>query len=120
MTPAVRISLSLFLIVPLGFLVKSHGGAFGREYGAAILYEIFWVLLLGLATQWRSASCGLFVFLGTCVLELAQLWHPAWLDSARATALGRMLFGSAFDARDFAAYAAGCFVGAWLLSRLRR
>lgn len=40
-------------------------------------------------------------------VELSQLWQLAALRYVRSTLLGRLVLGSGFDPRDFAAYALG-------------
>ncbi len=51
-------------------------------------------------------------------VELSQLWQLPALESARSTAIGRLVLGSGFDPRDFAAYALGIFAFIVLDQRL--
>lgn len=48
-----------------------------------------------------------------CV-ELSQLAHTPTLDAIRRTTAGRLVLGSGFDPRDFAAYALGVLTAAVL------
>ena len=47
-------------------------------------------------------------------VEVSQLYHGPSIDAVRATTAGHLVFGSGFDPRDLAAYAAGV-VAAMLL-----
>lgn len=120
-----RIGWVALLLVPVGFGLKygvsGRAGAWAGSYGAAVVYEIFWVLLAGAAfpraPAWRLAGV---VFAATCGLEFLQLWHPPGLDAIRATWWGAAGLGSVFDPMDVPHYAAGAALGAALLARLRR
>ena len=119
-----RFILTVAAVVLLGFILKylpvSQFGTWPRSYGAAIFYEVFWILLLGtFARGWSAPACAIVVFAATGALEFLQRVHGPMLDGIRGTWLGRALIGSSFDPWDFAAYAAGCAFGAVLLRRLR-
>jgi len=60
------------------------------------------------------------VFVGTCALELLQLWHPSWLDAVRHTFLGAATLGQSFDPWDFLYYAIGSTLAVPVLKMLRR
>ena len=52
-----RVAVSLLVVTPLGFAFKFYSGPgnwWFNNYGAGVLYEIFWVLLafLSIDTQW--------------------------------------------------------------------
>jgi hypothetical protein len=53
-------------------------------------------------------------FLVTSALEFLQLWRPGWLQSIRATLLGRLALGTSFAWSDFPPYAAGAAL-AWIV-----
>jgi len=125
----IRAAIALLLVTPAGFLTKFAlpawlGGAAGRWcnlYGAAVLYEVFWVLVLAVLSPRlgpRRSATG--VFLATCVLEFLQRWHAPWLDDLRRTFLGAALLGNGFDWLDFPHYALGSALGGALAWRLRR
>lgn len=109
-----RLAALLLLVVPLGFAAKLHGTAWMQNYGAGVLYEVFWVLavlMLRPGLSPRGAAAGVLAV--TAVLEFLQLWHPSPLEAARSTFAGQALLGSDFSWWDFPHYLAGCVVGAW-------
>jgi hypothetical protein len=110
--------LSLYLVLPLGFLLKLYPGP-GRNwvnnYAAGVLYVVFWCLLFFLLWPRRESTglIALTVFIATSLLEILQLWHPPLLDAIRATFLGRTLLGTTFSWWDFPHYLLGSVL-AWL------
>lgn len=46
-----------------------------------------------------------------CGIEFAKLYHAPWMDSVRATLLGRLVFGQVFSWNNLAAYAVGILFG---------
>lgn len=103
-----RLAAAIAVVVPLGIATKFVGGAWVRSYLGGVLYVVFFVLLvLFVRPGWRPAHVALGVFLATCAVECLQVWHPAWLDEARATFVGHALLGSTFAWADFPCYAAG-------------
>jgi hypothetical protein len=117
--------LAIILLVPLGFFVKfgikGPWEIWCNRYGAAILYEVFWVLVVRFVSQRiQPTTCGFSVFVGTSILEFLQLWRPTWLESVRQTFLGAAVLGSTFDANDFLYYAMGSYVGYLLLRAIVR
>ena len=120
-----RLGTVLVLLVPAGFLVKfAVPGAFGwwcRLYGAAVLYEVFWVVFLRLVfPQLAPVWCAAIVLVFTCILEVLQLWHPVWLEAIRATFLGAAVLGTSFDKWDFPHYAMGSALGGFLVLAIAR
>lgn len=81
---------------------------------------VWWVGVVRPAAPvvWRAAVAML-----VCVaVETSQLLHSPSLDALRATAPGRLVLGSGFDAYDFVAYALGVAVAMvvdarWLADR---
>ncbi|MBN1670750.1 MAG: DUF2809 domain-containing protein [Kiritimatiellae bacterium] len=124
----IQLGALLALLVPVGLLVKYHVTGAYRVwcfyYGAAVVYEVFWVFALRFAfSRLSPAACGAIVLLGTCVIECLQLWRPAWLMAVRGTWLGAALLGTSFDPWDFPHYVLGSALGAvllWLLVRRHR
>lgn len=123
-----RAILALVLVTPLGFATKFalpgwFPGPFGiwcRLYGAAVLYEVFWVLVLtAVAPRLAAWRAGGWVALATCFLEFSQSWHDPGLDALRRTFVGAALLGNGFDWWDFPHYALGSAAGALLVRRLR-
>jgi len=113
--------LLLCIVVPAGFGFKWYKGPerwWFNDYGAAVMYEIFWCLLVFLAWP-RRKEAGRIAFLvlaATCILEFMQLWQPSFLQIIRTTFLGASLIGTTFVWWDFPHYVLGCFIG-WLLLR---
>lgn len=115
-----RLGLALAVVVPLGFLTKATDAELVRGYLGGVLYVVFWILLVLLARpSLRPGSVAVVVFLVTCALEAAQLWHPPWLERIRATFLGHALLGSTFSWWDFPCYAAGAALGVGIASLCR-
>ncbi|NJL84105.1 MAG: DUF2809 domain-containing protein [Chloroflexaceae bacterium] len=111
---------SLLLVVPLGLFSKTYNGPGDRwlnHFGGGVIYEIFWCLFFfGLFPGKKSISLiPLWVFAITALLELLQLWQPPFLQTLRATWLGRTLLGTTFSAWDFPHYLLGCAIASlWL------
>jgi len=116
-----RCIYSLLVVTPLGFLFKIYPGL-GRwwfnDYGAGLLYEIFWILIVFAIFSRKKLinKIPVWVFIITCALEVLQLWHPKFLEMIRSSFIGSALIGTTFAWWDFAHYAFGCFLG-WLWLR---
>jgi len=122
----VRLNLlvALAVVTPLGFATKLYRGpveVWVANYLGGVLYEVFWILVVQFIrpslSPWRVAGWVLAV---TSALELAQLWHPPFLEAVRDTFVGRALIGTTFAWWDFPHYAVGCVIGALLVRRLSR
>lgn len=112
---------SLCVVIPLGFWFKLYNGSgawWFNNYGAGVVYEIFWCLAVFLIwpKKINATKISVSVFVVTCLLEVLQLWHPAFLERVRETFLGAALIGTTFDRWDFPHYALGCLIG-WLWMR---
>jgi hypothetical protein len=112
---------ALFIVTPAGFLFKLYSGPayhWFNDYGAAVMYEIFWCIVIFFFCPRKSAvtKIAVGVFLATSFLEVLQLWHPLFLQQIRSTFLGGALLGTTFVWWDFPHYALGCLIG-WLLMR---
>ena len=95
-SPRIATILSILIVTPAGFLFKFYTGPFAwwlNDYGAGILYEIFWVLVFFLFYPSRRSAhrIALWVFIGTSALEVLQLWHPWFLERIRSHFLGSAL-----------------------------
>ena len=117
-----RVLLSLLIVTPLGFLFKFYpgpGNYWFNNYGAGLLYEVFWILsAFFFFHSKRSVYIVPFcVFLITCSLEFLQLWHPLFLEIIRSAFIGRALIGTTFVWWDFPHYVIGCLVG-WMWIRI--
>jgi hypothetical protein len=109
----------LCIVTCAGFLFKSYSGPghkWFNDYGAGVLYEVFWCLVafLFLFDRKYATPIAVSVFVITCVLETLQLWHPHFLQQIRSTFLGAALLGTTFVWWDFPHYVLGCLIG-WLL-----
>jgi len=78
------------------------------EYLGDALYAVAaaWAFAL-LWPGWTPRRIALAAFGASALVELSQLWHPAWLDTVRGTMMGRLLLGSGFQLADLVAYALG-------------
>ena len=84
-----------------------------NNYGAGLLYEIFWILVVFLFFPYKKAvnKIPLWVLAATCFLEVLQLWHPRFLEEIRSFFLGKALIGTTFVWWDFPHYFVGCLIG---------
>ena len=120
------ILLSLCVVTPAGFLFKSYRGIANEwfnDYGAGVLYEVFWCLLVFFFVLRRRhiTTIAISVFVITSLLETLQLWQPPLLQHIRSTFLGSALLGTTFVWWDFPHYVLGCFLGwLWLRALSRR
>lgn len=115
------IILSLCLVTPAGFLSKFYAGIghkWFNNYGAGLLYELFWCLVVFFFIPRRKyiTRIALWIFIITCILEILQLWHPPLLEQIRSTFLGAAFIGTTFVWWDFPHYAIGCAAG-WVWMR---
>jgi hypothetical protein len=115
------ILIALLIVTPAGFLFKFYSGPGHRwfnDYGAGVMYEIFWCMVIFFFCPRKKAAAKIAVgvFLVTSFLEILQLWHPWFLQQARSTFLGASLLGTTFVWWDFPHYVLGCVIG-WLWMR---
>ena len=119
------IIISLLFVIPTGFLFKFYSGSgqwWFNDYGAGLLYEIFWILLFFFIFPSKKSAhhIPVWVFVITSALEFLQLFHPPVLEKIRSCFLGKALIGTTFVWWDFPHYAAGCIIGWLYLRRLIR
>lgn len=116
--------ISLIIVVPLGYALRFAGllPEWLNDALGSVFYEVFWILLVvGIAPRTSPVWAAIGVCLVTCVLELLQLWQPVWLQSIRATLVGRLVLGNTFTWTDFPAYFIGSGLGwIWLLLLRRK
>jgi hypothetical protein len=122
MSQRAKTFLLLLILIPLGFGTKYYQGP-GHEFFnnsiAGALYVIFWSLVLfGAFPKLAPLKNAGLVFVGTCTLEVLQLWHPTFLGTARSTFLGRTILGGTFDPTDFFYYLMGVIGACFLLGKL--
>ena len=103
--------LFLLLLIPVGLLTKVYTGPLGvwvNHSLGGIIYVIFWSLFLYLLyPQGHPLTIAGIILLITCILEYAQLWHPAWLEQLRQSFLGRAMLGTSFSWLDYIHYIIG-------------
>ena len=112
---------SLCVVTPIGFGFKFYDGPgcwWFNDYGAGVVYEIFWCLVFFLIWPRREniTKIAVWVLVVTCLLEALQVWHPPFLQSVRSTFAGSALLGTTFVWWDFPHYVLGCGIG-WLWMR---
>ena len=114
--------LHLCWLTPVGFLMKYYSGPYRHwfnDYGAGLLYELFWIVIFFILFPSRGnvRLIPVYVLISTSVLEILQLWHPYFLERIRETFIGAAIIGTTFVWWDFPHYIIGCFLG-WLLLRI--
>ena len=112
---------ALFIVTPAGFLCKWYSGPAHRwfnNYGAGLLYEVFWclVVFLFIPHKKHTTPIAISVFVITSILEILQLWQPWFLQQVRSSFPGSALLGTTFVWWDFPHYLLGCAIG-WLFMR---
>lgn len=113
----IYIALALATIA-VGLLVHEQGAALG-PIARDVLSDALWAVMI---VWWVSAlapAARLVVRSGAAYaicagVEVSQRYHTPALDSIRATAVGQLVLGSGFDARDLASYTFGVAAAALL------
>jgi hypothetical protein len=112
--------VSMSVIAPMGYIIRfaqTPTFVWLNDALGSIAYEIFWILLVAfLLPRTSLRAIAICVCLTTCGLEGLQLWHPPFLEAARATLAGRLVLGNTFSWIDFPAYIIGSWLG-WLWGR---
>lgn len=120
----VRLLITLLILTPIGFYTKLYNGPLHlwvNNHFGGLLYEIFWILYILLVwPQKSSLGIAMGVLAATCILEIAQLWHPPFLKTIRSTFIGRIIIGTSFTWNDFPYYFLGSIAGWRLAEVLRR
>jgi hypothetical protein len=114
----------LALLIPAGFLTKAYRGPFQtwvQDSLGGVLYEMFWIWLFSLFfPRSRTWIIVVSVLTLTSLLEVAQLWHPAFLETVRRSFIGKTLIGATFSWLDFPHYVLGCAIGGAWIGRLKK
>jgi hypothetical protein len=97
--------------VALGLLVHRHGVGLGPAM-RDVVGDALWAMMIAwwvgaLAPRIQLAVRCAIAYAFCVVIELSQLLQGVALDAVRATALGHLVLGNDFDARDLLAYAIG-------------
>ncbi len=119
------IGFSLLFVTIAGFLFKFYSGParwWFNDYGAGVLYEVFWILVVFFFSPRKELvnKIPVWVFTITSALEILQLWHPWLLEKIRSYFLGRALIGTTFTWWDFPHYAIGCVIGWFFCAKLAK
>jgi hypothetical protein len=86
---------------------------FFSKYGGDALWAL--LVFLGFGFLFRHASTLRLALAALCFswgIEFSQLYHALWIDQIRATRLGGLILGSAFNIPDLFAYVVGIALGA--------
>ncbi|TWT83080.1 hypothetical protein CA13_45430 [Planctomycetes bacterium CA13] len=88
-----------------------------RLNGGGVVYVVFWITFGFVFFPYRRRVVAICVTATalTCLLEILQLWKPAWLLKFRATKFGAALLGSEFAWQDIPPYLIGGIAGYGLL-----
>ena len=100
------------LLGTLGKFYPGPGRSWLNNSFGGVPYVILFMALVALI--WPRLAPGwvaLGVLVATCLLEVLQLWQPAWLQAVRATLPGRLVLGSTFSPSDFWYYLIGAGLG---------
>ena len=107
--------LFLLIIIPIGFLTKFYAGpaeVWVNNSLGGLFYEIFWCLVIAfIFVKAKPIKIAIWVFIVTSMLEILQLWHPAFLEVVRNNFIGRTILGNSFNWMDFPYYFAGSLAG---------
>lgn len=102
-------------VIALGLLWRSRFvtmPVFLSKYGGDALWALTVFLFFGfLKPGARPLFRALLAVAFSCLIEFSQLSHGRWLEAARGTRFGLLLFGRTFNPPDMAAYAFGIFYG---------
>ena len=116
----ITILICLIFTIILGFATKFYDGLFSEWLNnsfSSIFYEAFWIfLVIFIRPQLKPNLVVFWVFIFTCFLEFMQLWKPPFLQTIRATLMGRLLLGNTFVWWDFLYYILGCTL-TWIFLR---
>jgi hypothetical protein len=116
--------IALAVVIALGLASRRFPGvlfpdALGKYPGDA-LWALMIFVLAGLVRPAASTrSIALVALAVSYVDELAQLDRAPWLVAVRATTLGHLVLGAAFEWADLVAYTVGVAVGVALEVAIR-
>lgn len=110
-----QLAITIGLVVVAGLASRSYPFLFPPRFGK-YPGDALWALMifLGIAFLRPGIHPGRLAFLALTVcwlVEFSQLYQAPWINSMRATGLGHLVLGSAFDGLDLCAYAIGIIVG---------
>lgn len=121
-SPRLLTSISLLIIIPLGFATKFYNGIYANWVNnslCGIFYEIFWCLVIFfIFFRLSPFKIVIIVFIVTSALEFTQLCKAPFLEIVRKNFIGRTLIGSSFTWTDFPYYLIGCVIAYFLINSI--
>jgi Protein of unknown function (DUF2809) len=116
--------IGLCAIVPLGYAVRFaqiDGLAWFSDAFGTIAYQVFFIFLLAFITPNIAAfRAAVVIALFGWGMEFLQLVQTPFWRSVRATAPGRLFFGTTFNQNDLLFYILGSIAGGLILKRLQK
>lgn len=81
-------------------------------YPGDALWALMVFLMNGIARpRWSIFSTAAAALATSFAVELSQVYQAPWLNSIRQTAMGHLVLGSGFDAKDLLAHVVGITIG---------
>jgi len=121
-SPRLLTSISLLIIIPLGFATKFYHGIYANWVNnslCGVFYEIFWCLVIFfIFSRFSPLKIAITVFIVTSALEFTQLCKAPFLETVRKNFIGRMLIGNSFTWTDFLYYLVGCILAYFLINSI--
>ena len=118
-----RLIFFTIILIPMGLYTKQYSGIASNwvhNYFGGIMYVVFFSLLFSIIfNKTNILKIVVLVFIITTIIEILQLWHPQFLESIRASFLGKALIGSTFSYFDIVHYFIGMILSYWIIKRLR-
>lgn len=107
------------LIAFLGGLTTHFAAKHLPRFVAEHVPDTLWALWVYLGIVYLAPRLSLWRAIGYALafsyaIETSQLYHAPWLDSIRATLLGKLILGDTFSWSDLGCYTIGIAGGAWL------
>ncbi|MFK7800415.1 MAG: DUF2809 domain-containing protein [Anaerolineae bacterium] len=81
-------------------------------YAGDFIWAMMIFFLYRLFFRWETLTAFLVTLATTYIIEITQLFHPAWLDYLRTYKLIGLIIGYSFLWSDIIAYTAGISLGA--------
>jgi len=112
---------AVFVLSAILGIASRKGANILPQFFVAYTGDTMWALAFFAIFRWlfprqRNWEIGLITYNFSCLIELSQLWHPAWLETIRATLIGGLLLGFGFRISDLFCYFAGCLLGFCIFS----
>jgi hypothetical protein len=115
-----RVTYLVLALATIGIGLAVHRGVGGLSPRARdVLGDALWAMMImwwiGAIAPAARLPIRSIVALAICfAVESSQYFHAPALDALRGTAIGQLVLGTGFDARDLAAYALGVLAAALL------